>query len=75
MYKSGRPQFSGIFARPEANDYILRGGKETLVKLRAGRREALLPTLHYLVTVVDGLTKEFLPFLQCAPSSAFEIWE
>ncbi len=64
MYKLGRPQFSGIFARPEVNDYILRGGKETLVKLRTGRREALLPTLHYLVDTIDGIIQSFLPLLK-----------
>jgi hypothetical protein len=63
LYKMGRPQFSGIFARPEVNDYVLPRGKETLVKLRAGRREALLPTLHYLVNTIDGLIGQFLPFL------------
>jgi len=63
MYKFGRPQFSGIFARPKVKDYVLRGGKETITKLRAGRREALLPTLHYLVEVVDRIVNEFLPVL------------
>jgi hypothetical protein len=63
LYKVSRPQFSGIFARPEVKDYILRGGKETLVKLRTGRREAFLPTLHYLVSTIDGLIDKFLPFL------------
>jgi uncharacterized protein YbcI len=64
MYKFGRPQFSGIFARPKVKDYILRGGKETITKLRSGRREALLPTLHYLVEVVDRIVNEFLPVLE-----------
>lgn len=64
MYKFGRPQFSGIFARPKVKDYILLGGKETISELRSGRREALLPTLHYLVEVVDRIVKEFLPVLE-----------
>jgi len=64
MYKPGRPQFSGIFARPKVKDYILRGGKETIPELRPGRREALLPTLHYLVEVVDRIVHEFLPVLE-----------
>jgi hypothetical protein len=64
MYKFGRPQFSGIYARPKVNDYILLGGKETLSKLRSGRREALLPTLRYLIDTVDSLIDEFLPFLE-----------
>jgi hypothetical protein len=64
MYKFGHPQFSGIFARPKVKDYILAGGKETISELRSGRREALLPTLHYLVEVVDGIVNEFLPVLE-----------
>ena len=64
MYKFGRPQFSGIFARPKVKDYILVGGKETISELRSGRREALLPTLHYLVEVVDRIVNEFLPVLE-----------
>ncbi len=64
MYKLGNPQFSGIFARPKVKDYILRGGKETISELRSGRREALLPTLHYLIEVVDRIVHEFLPVLE-----------
>jgi hypothetical protein len=64
LYKFGRPQFSGIFARPKVNDYILPGGRETITKLKAGRREALLPTLHYLVQYIDGIIDAFLPCLE-----------
>jgi hypothetical protein len=64
MYKFGRPQFSGIFARPKVKDYILPGGKETISELRAGRREALLPTLHYLVQYIDGIIDAFMPCLE-----------
>jgi uncharacterized protein YbcI len=64
MYKFGRPQFSGIFARPKVNDYILPGGRETITKLKVGRREALLPTLHYLVQYIDGIIDAFLPCLE-----------
>jgi hypothetical protein len=63
MYKFGRPQFSGIFARPKVKDYILAAGKETISELRSGRREALLPTLHYLVQYIDGIIDAFLPCL------------
>lgn len=63
LYKSGLPQFSGIYAHPKATDYILSNGEETLVTLRPGRREALLPTLHYLVEAVDELIGPFLPCL------------
>lgn len=63
MYKVGRPQFAGIWGRPEVYDYILPKGKETLIKLRPGRREALFPTLEYLTDVVDCIIKEFLPWL------------
>ena len=59
MLKVGRPQFSGIFARPKVQDYILRGSQETISELRAGRREALLPTLRYLVQFVDSIVKPF----------------
>jgi hypothetical protein len=64
MYKLGRPQFSGIYGRPKMHDYDLVPGKETIRKVRATRREALLPTLHYLVDAVDSLTYQFLPFLK-----------
>jgi hypothetical protein len=64
MYNFRRPQFSGVYARPRADDYILVSGKETLSKLRASRREALLPTLHCLVGAVDNLLSLFLPFLK-----------
>jgi hypothetical protein len=63
LYKFSRPHFRGIFARPKVNDYILPGGKETLSKLRAGRREALLPSLHYLVDFVETVVGSFLPAL------------
>jgi hypothetical protein len=63
MYKMSRPQFLGIWGRPEMYNYVLPTGKETLVKLRAGRREALLPTLEYLTNVVDSLIKEFIIYL------------
>jgi hypothetical protein len=63
MYKVGRPQFIGIWARPEMHDYVLPTGKESLIKLRPGRREALLPALEYLTNVVDALLKQFLPYL------------
>jgi hypothetical protein len=64
LYKFGRPQFSGIFARPKVNDYVLVGGRETITKLRPGRREAMLPTLHYLVQYIDGIIDAFLPCLE-----------
>jgi hypothetical protein len=59
LLKFGRPQFSGIFARPKVKDYILRSSQETISELRAGRREALLPTLSYLIQYVDGIVKPF----------------
>jgi hypothetical protein len=64
MYKLGRPQFSGIWGRPEVNDYILPTGQETIRKLRPHRLEALLPTLEYFTYVVDGVIKQFLPYLE-----------
>jgi len=45
------------------DDYILLTGIETISEIRPGQPEALLPTLHYLVTVVDGLIQNFLPYL------------
>jgi len=59
MLKFGHPQFNGIFARPKVKDYILRGSQETISELRSGRREALLPTLRYLVQFVDSIIKPF----------------
>lgn len=64
LYKLGRPHFSGIYARPKAKDYILRTGKETLLRLRPGRREALLPTLHYLIDLVESIVPLFQPALE-----------
>jgi hypothetical protein len=55
--------FFGIWGRPQMNDYILESGLETISEIRAGQPEALFPTLHYLVAVVDGLIKNFLPYL------------
>lgn len=64
MYKLGNPQFSGIYARPKMKQNALSTGKETLSKVRISKREALLPTLNYLVDTVDGLIKNFLPYLK-----------
>jgi len=59
MLKYGRPQFNGIFARPKVKDYILRGSQEIICELKTGRREALIPTLRYLVQFVDSIIKPF----------------
>lgn len=63
LYKFSNPQFRGIYARPKVKDYVLLSGKETLVKMRSGRREALLPSLHYFVNVVEAIVNGFLPAL------------
>jgi hypothetical protein len=63
MYKLGNPQFSGIYARPKMKQNRVIAREETLRKLRISKREALLPTLHYLVDAVDGLIGQFLPYL------------
>jgi hypothetical protein len=41
------------------DDYVLDSGLETISEIRAGQPEALLPTLHYLIAVVDGIIKNF----------------
>jgi hypothetical protein len=64
MYKLGRPQFSGIYARPKMKNERLLAGTETLRKIGVSKREALLPTLHHLVDTVDALIKNFLPYLK-----------
>jgi len=63
LYKPGDVYFFGIWGRPQVDDYILPTGIETISEIRAAQPEALLPTLHYLVSVVDGLIKNFLPYL------------
>jgi hypothetical protein len=55
--------FFGIWGRPKVDDYILPTGIETISEIRPGQPEALLPTLHYLVNVVDGIVENFLPYL------------
>jgi hypothetical protein len=45
------------------DDYVLESGLETISEIRAGQPEALFPTLHYLITVADGIIKNFLPYL------------
>lgn len=63
MYKLKSPQFSGISVRPKMDKNRLPFRKETIRKIRISKREALLPTLHYLVDTVDGLIEKFLPYL------------
>jgi hypothetical protein len=63
LYNLKSPQFSGITVRPKTNENRLPSGKETIGNVRIGKREALLPTLHYLVDTVDGIIEQFLPFL------------
>jgi len=63
LYKPGDVYFFGIWGRPQVDDYILLTGIETISEIRPGQPEELLPTLHYLDTVVDGLIQNFLPYL------------
>ena len=63
LYKLDDVHFFGIWGRPKMDEYILPTGLETINEIRPGQPEALLPTLHYLVAVVDGLTQTFLPYL------------
>src|ERR1035438_10277182 len=37
-------------------------GLDTISEIRPGQPEALLPILHYLIAVVDGIIKNFLPY-------------
>jgi hypothetical protein len=63
LYKPGDVYFFGTWGRPQVDDYTLPTGIETISEIRAGQPEALFPTLHYLITVVDGLVQNFLPYL------------
>jgi hypothetical protein len=46
--------FLGIWGRPQVDDYVLETGLETISEIGPEQPEALLPTLHYLVAVVDA---------------------
>jgi hypothetical protein len=63
LYVLDEVYFFGIWGRPQVDDYVLDSGLETISEIRAGQPEALLPTLHYLIAVVDGIIKNFLPYL------------
>jgi hypothetical protein len=63
LYILDEVYFFGIWGRPQADDYVLESGLETISEIRAGQPEALFPTLHYLVAVSDGIIKNFLPYL------------
>jgi hypothetical protein len=63
LYILNEVYFFGIWGRPQVDDYVLESGLETITEIRAGQPEALFPTLHYFVAVVDGIVKDFLPYL------------
>jgi len=65
MYKPGRPNSANLRAS-ESEDYILRGGRND-PRIEAGTREALLPTLHYLVELWTALSTSSCQFGVKAP--------
>lgn len=63
LYILDEVYFFGIWGRPQEEDFILESGLERISEIRAGQPEALFPTLHYLIEVVGGIIKNFLPYL------------
>ena len=61
--KSGDPNFIGIFG-DETQDNLQPATQEVLANAGVSRVNAMLPTLHQLVTGVDNLAKSFLPILE-----------
>jgi hypothetical protein len=57
------PHFSGIYDPPEVHKNAKCPHEEALAKCDAAGRNVMLPTLHYLVDLVDGILDSFLPFL------------
>lgn len=60
---SGAPHFSGIYDPSEMHNNPQTAASKPVAKFNAGGGNAMLPTLHYLVDLVDGILDPFLPFL------------
>jgi len=63
VVKASEPDFCGIFSREEEDQIQLEIGK-TLWNSQVLQGDALIPTLHQLVNVVEGLVLGFKPLLQ-----------
>jgi hypothetical protein len=57
------PHFSGIYDPSEVHKNADIPHEEAIAKFDAAGRNAMLPTLHYLIDLVDGILDSFLPFL------------
>ena len=71
IYPLDEVYFFGIYGRPQVDDYILPTGLETISEIRPGQPEALLPTLHYLITMCMASSKTFCRFSE--RTSAFPL--
>jgi hypothetical protein len=60
---SGDPHFSGIYDPSEVNQDNQITPQKAISKFNPSGGNAMLPTLHYLVDLVDGILDAFLPFL------------
>jgi hypothetical protein len=61
--RSGDPNFVGIFG-DQPNDYLHSSAQEVFDNAGVSRVNAMLPTLHHLVEVIDAIAIGFLPCLQ-----------
>jgi hypothetical protein len=61
--KSGDPNFSGIFD-DDPHDNLQLSTQQVLDNAGVSRVNAMLPTLHHLVEVIDAIAIGFLPCLQ-----------
>ncbi|MFZ0663747.1 MAG: hypothetical protein WAM66_13710 [Acidobacteriaceae bacterium] len=60
---NAEPYFSGIYDPSEVHKDAYLPHEEAIAKFDVAGRNAMLPTLHYLVNVIDGILDRFLPFL------------
>jgi hypothetical protein len=60
---SGAPHFSGIYDASEVQQHPELAAGESASKFNIAGGNAMLPTLHYLIDLIDGILDPFLPFL------------
>jgi hypothetical protein len=60
---SGDPHFSGVYDPSEVHKDTFLPHEEAIAKFDVAGRNAMLPTLHYLIDLIDGVLDNFLPFL------------
>lgn len=58
------PHFAGIYDQSEVHKGAHVPHEEAIAKYDAVGRNAMLPTLHYLIDLVDGILDSFLPLLE-----------